>query len=233
MPQKRSRALLFFAPIFVLFTAPPAMAAPPVVEAAPEPSAPSSEPAEPSPRPPTLYLLADASFARVDTGAPFVDKSDAGHRMSAALGVGAGVRIAAWTLGVRARVSPFGAFTLLETNAEAGFHLPFGHWDPYVSLHAGYARAFMTEAIPFAIPDGSQGYRAYTGTPPSPDGPDLGGALGIDYFLTERFSLGAEASLDALFISTNGPVIDGFRGPPGSVGSAFLAGAHAGLHFEL
>ena len=70
-------------------------------------------------------------------------------------------------------------------------------------------------------------------TPPSPDGLDLGGSLGIDYMVSEHFSLGSEVSLDALFISMNGTVIDGVRGPAGSAGSALLLGVHAALHFGL
>ncbi len=77
-----------------------------------------------------------------------------------ALGLGAGLRFLTFTLGVRGRVAPLAAYTLIEANGEAGFHLPLGAWDPYINIHGGYAQAAMNSQPLATLTSG--------GTPSSP-----------------------------------------------------------------
>jgi hypothetical protein len=169
-----------------------------------------------------VYVNAEVGGAYVNVGDKFTNQSSQG---GVAFGLGAGLRFLTFTLGVRGRVAPLSAYTLIEANAEAGFHLPLGAWDPYVDIHGGYVQAAMnSETIVGGV--------SYT--PPSPSGGDLGGGLGTDYYLSALFSLGIDASLDALFLSTSSRTVGIFTQPAASnTGVAFLGSAHAGLHFDL
>lgn len=148
-----------------------------------------------------VYVNAEVGGGYVSPGDKVASSSSQGGLV---LGLGAGLRFLTWTLGIRGRVAPLSAYTLIEANAEAGFHLPVGAWDPYLNVHGGYARASMSG--------------------PSPSGGDLGGSVGADYYLSALFSLGVDATLDALFLSAGGQ---------SSTGVALLGSAHAGLHFDL
>jgi hypothetical protein len=94
--------------------------------------------------------------------------------------VGGGFRFLTWTLGARARLVPISSSTLWHVDGEAGFHLPLGAWDPYVSLNGGY--------VTFAGVNGGE----------------IGGAIGDDYYFTALLSLGLEVSGDALFLNGGG-----------------------------
>jgi hypothetical protein len=178
-----------------------------------------------------VYVTAEVGGAYGNVGDKFTNRASQG---GLALGLGAGLRFLTFTLGVRGRVAPLAAYTLIEANGEAGFHLPLGAWDPYINIHGGYAQAAMNSQPLATLTSGGTPSSSLAYTPPSPSGGDFGGALGTDYYFTALFSLGIDASLDALFLSANsttiGPVT--FGGGSGT-GVAFLASAHAGLHFDL
>jgi hypothetical protein len=136
------------------------------------------------------------------------------------LGLGAGLRILYWTFGLRARVIPSSQYTFLNANLEAGFHLPLGAWDPYVGIHGGYVEQFSPVRMSLAPITSTATSSPPTGAT-STSGGDLGGCIGVDYYLTTLFSVGLDVTLDGLF---------GDRSNPG----AFAMGsAHGGLHFEL
>jgi hypothetical protein len=133
----------------------------------------------------------------------------------AMLGLGAGVRLITITLGARVRMHPHSDFTLWQINAEAGWHIPLGSWDPYVSVHGGYVTA--------AVKDAPSDF-------PSPHGFNLGAAGGADYYLSPLFSVGLEVSATAMFLSRGSYSIV----PEASGTGAVLSGsALAGLHFDL
>ena len=173
-------------------------------------------------------------YVNVEVGAAYVDLGQKaaypGPGGGLALGLGAGLRFLTWTFGVRGRIAAVSGFSLYEANLEAGFHLPLGAWDPYVALHGGYA----TSSISAQSPSGIGAF-----TPPPVSGADLGGSLGADYYLSALFSLGVDATLDALFL--NAPDI--YAGntaqrillahAQSGTGIAALGSLHAGLHFDL
>jgi hypothetical protein len=104
-------------------------------------------------------------------------------------GVGLGARLLAFTLGARFRFGNFPDWQLWTLGAEAGMHIPLGRIEPYVSLGAGYASL--------------AGFKPAEVTPlqPSAHGLDLRGAVGLDFYLSNTFSIGANLSGDLLFLS--------------------------------
>lgn len=77
-------------------------------------------------------------------------------------------------------------------------------------------------------------------TPGSPSGGDLGGAIGADYYFTSLFSLGVDASLEALFLSSPATYDDSSVNAPvlkasgeSTTGVAFFGSLHLGFHFDL
>jgi hypothetical protein len=210
---------------------PPGWGAPPPTYVPPPPSATqqqlnASDNASSFRRFELVYLNAEVGGAYVNVGDKFTNRASQG---GVVLGLGAGLRFLTFTLGIRGRVAPLAAYTLIEANVEAGFHLPLGAWDPYINLHGGYAQAAMnSEQL------GSALGTTLSYTPPSPSGGDFGGALGTDYYFTALFSLGVDTTLDALFLSTGSQTVVGVTVQGTSnTGVAFLGSLHAGLHFDL
>ena len=75
-------------------------------------------------------------------------------------------------------------------------------------------------------------------TPPSPSGGDFGGSLGTDYYFSALFSLGLDATLDALILSTGATTLSSGAlsvqiAGQSNTGIAFIGSVHAGLHFNL
>ncbi len=110
-------------------------------------------------------------------------------------GVGAGIRLLIFTIGVRARLNELSAFNLWETNGEFGVHLPIKKWDPYLSLHGGYT--FVGTLSSSAL-DASLSSAA---TDISIHGADTGLSMGVDYYVIPYLSLGLDVTADALFLS--------------------------------
>jgi hypothetical protein len=178
-----------------------------------------------------VYLNAEVGGTYVNIGNQFTNQGGQG---GVALGVGAGLRFVYFTVGVRGRIAPLSAFTLYEGNLEVGVHIPQGAWDPYFNIHGGYAHASMnSEAYPII------GTIAVQVTPPSPSGGDIGASVGTDYYFSGLFSLGVDATLDALVLSTSATTIASSGNPPlqiqvqgqSNTGIAFIGSVHAGLHF--
>lgn len=139
-------------------------------------------------------------------------------------GAGAGLRLLFITAGVRFRYAPLPDLTLWTLGLEAGLHWQLGSLEPYVTLGAGYAQAGKLSG-----PDD-----------PTLRGVDARGSVGLDYYLTNMFSLGVNVGGDLLFLSRNGactqPLTDSGQVNPNcqdgsSTGGAVTATALAGLHF--
>jgi hypothetical protein len=106
-----------------------------------------------------------------------------------AYGAGIGMRLLAFTLGARFRFANFSDWQLWTLGAEGGMHIPLGRIEPYFTFGAGYASlgGFKPAAVsPFN---------------PSANGLDLRGAVGIDVYLSNTFSVGGNLSGDLLFLS--------------------------------
>ena len=172
-------------------------------------------------------------------GVPVAGEARRGHRRGPAFGLGAGVRFLTWTLGARVRYAPLSTASLWHIDGEVGFHVPFGAWDPYLSLHGGYATGSINEAVVPAAPVVTNESTSITATP-GLSGGEVGGAVGEDYYFSALVSLGLEISADALFLtrsaSTAASASNITMPAPTSasdVGFALNGSLHLGLHFDL
>jgi hypothetical protein len=131
--------------------------------------------------------------------------------------VGLGVRIVYFTVGARFRYAPLPDFRLWTIGAEGGLHIPLGSLEPYFTLGAHYVSVSPTEGTL-----------------------DIGGfdgrlGAGIDYYLTNMFSVGANLTGDLLVLMR--PKLDGveadsvYAADGSSIGGSVALAAMMGLHF--
>jgi hypothetical protein len=257
----RTLAWLVLAVPLTVFTLAPAARAqglqppPPMAPPAPGyPGWPSSGSSLPTSPPPTdesqdsglglewVYLNAEAGASYVDmqsfsaSSLALVKTSSGGP----SFGVGAGVRLLFFTLGVRARelsLSDIGSLWLL--NAEAAFHTRVWRIDPYFGLRGGYNFVGSLSSSSVQVASG--------GSPSdvSVHGFNVGPTFGIDFYLSKLISLGADFDAQFLFLQRPKPPLPfGLTEaaiPPAqrplydnsgsSVGFGFTAAAHLGVHF--
>ena len=109
-----------------------------------------------------------------------------------AVGGGLGVRLLAFTVGARFRYATFSDWALWTLGAEAGLHLPLGRLEPYFTLGGGYAALGSFDKS-------NSGF-----VPKSAHGLDVRGGAGVDYYLTNTFSVGGNLTGDVLFLSRKG-----------------------------
>ena len=100
-------------------------------------------------------------------------------------GVGAGVRLVFLTLGVRFRYAPLPDLKLWTLGLEGGIHAPFGALEPYGVVDLGYVSLN-------GFPGPSDGVKV------SGFDARLGG--GVDYYLTNLFSVGVNVSADLMLL---------------------------------
>jgi hypothetical protein len=165
-------------------------------------------------------------------------------------GVGAGIRLIFFTLGLRARdlsLSDIGNLWLL--NLEAAFHTRIWRIDPYFGLRGGYN---------FLGSLSSSSVQVATGGSPSDvsvHGFNVGPMFGVDFYLAKIVSIGADIDSQFLFLQRPKPPLpcpppatqtqcqDAFNmvatpqqktlynNSGSSVGFGFTAAAHLGIHF--
>ena len=143
-------------------------------------------------------------------------------------GGGVGARILNWTVGARFRMGAFSDWKLWTLTGEGQFRIPLGRLEPYVSAGAGYASlgSFATDAA-FASQASARGFIGRLG-------------VGIDYYLSNTFSVGGTLNGDLLVLSRAAVAgaADGstdaakFYAEDGSsVGAGATLAAVVGLHF--
>jgi hypothetical protein len=172
-------------------------------------------------------------------------KSSSGGAM---FGLGAGIRLLVFTIGARARLHELSVFNLWQVDGEAGVHIPLGHLDPYITLHAGYSfvgtfgsDAFGTPALP--------GNSAPAASPNvSVHGVNAGVSIGFDYYFNHFLSIGVDGTADALFLKRPPVALPAgltaadvmllpaqeqqlYNNSGDSVGFGLNASAHLGVHF--
>ena len=131
--------------------------------------------------------------------------------------VGAGLRIVYFTVGARFRYAPLPDFRLWTLGAEGGLHIPLGALEPYFTLGAHYLSAAPTTGT-LDI----KGFDARLGA-------------GLDYYLTNMFSVGANLTGDLLVLMR--PKLDGvpadsvYAADGSSIGGSVALAAMMGLHF--
>ncbi|HYJ08523.1 MAG TPA: hypothetical protein VEX18_05930 [Polyangiaceae bacterium] len=104
-------------------------------------------------------------------------------------GAGIGVRLLVFTVGARFRLGSFDQWQLWTLNAEGGLRIPIGSLEPYFTLGAGYASlgSFSTTA-PASSKADVKGFNARLG-------------FGLDYYLSNTFSVGGNLTGDLLVLS--------------------------------
>lgn len=144
-------------------------------------------------------------------------------------GAGAGVRILVFTVGARFRMASFSDWQLWTLGLEGGFHIPIGSLEPYFTLGAGYASlgSFSTSA-PASSKADVKGFNTRLGA-------------GLDYYLSNTFSLGANLTGDVYFLSrskvdgaaasTSGNEATVYAKDGSSIGAGLTLSAVVGLHF--
>lgn len=144
-------------------------------------------------------------------------------------GVGAGVRILVFTVGARFRLSPLSDWQLWTLDAEGGLRIPIGNLEPYFTVGAGYAAigSFSADA-PASSKADVKGVNARLGA-------------GIDYYLSNTFSVGANFTGDLLFLSrsavsgasasTSGDEAAVYAKDGSSIGLGTTLTAVVGMHF--
>ena len=152
-------------------------------------------------------------------------------------GAGAGLQLVFLTLGGRFRLGNFSAWQLWTLDAELGLHMPIGKLEPYLTFATGYASmgSFSGASSAFDYKNsglGAHGWNARMG-------------IGLDFYPTHFFSIGALLTGDVLYLKRSTHItIPGAQSDPtlakaqqvyandgSSVGGAATLTAVIGLHF--
>lgn len=141
-------------------------------------------------------------------------------------GGGLGVRLLYFTFGARFRYGALEDWNLWSLLGEAGFHVPFGNFEPYVKLGAGYVTLTSFDS---AWKQAAVGRGAL-----SVHGLDVRLATGFDYHLSSTFSVGPQLAADLLVLSRAGvdsAPTSAYATDGSSVGLALQGALVLGLHF--
>jgi hypothetical protein len=140
-------------------------------------------------------------------------------------GAGVGLRLLAFTVGARFRLGSFSDWQLWTLMAEGALHIPLGKLEPYFTLGLGYASlGSFSASSPSASEADARGFSGRLG-------------FGMDFYLSNTLSIGANLTGDALFLSR--AAVAGADGGEAAIyasdGSGIGAGASLtcvlGLHF--
>ena len=152
-------------------------------------------------------------------------------------GAGAGLQLVFLTLGGRFRLGNFSAWQLWTLDAELGLHMPLGKLEPYLSFAAGYASMGSFSGASSAFDYKNSGLGAH--------GWNTRMGIGLDFYPTHFFSIGALLTGDVLYLKRSTHItIPGAQSDPtlakaqqvyandgSSVGGAGTLTAVIGLHF--
>lgn len=186
-----------------------------------------------------VFVNADVGYQLLGletfSGDGIVDGSavDTAHH-GLALGGSLGVRVIAFSVGAHFRFANFERASFWTLYAEGGFRIPLGRLEPYFTFGGGYA---SLGGLDTGGALDSAGVRA---DDISVRGFGLRGSAGLDYFVGESVSVGANLSGDLLFLSR--PAVDGVQSSAAapaqvyaedgsSIGGATALMAVIGLHF--
>ncbi len=144
-------------------------------------------------------------------------------------GAGIGARILVFTVGARFRMGTFSDWKLWTLDAEGGFRIPIGKLEPYFTVAAGYASIGSLDSdAPASSKASIRGLNARLGA-------------GLDYYLSNTFSIGGNLSGDLLFLSrskvdgaetsTSGDEATVYAKDGSSIGAGTSLTAVVGLHF--
>jgi hypothetical protein len=141
-------------------------------------------------------------------------------------GGGLGARILNWTVGARFRMGAFSDWKLWTLTGEGQFRIPLGRLEPYITAGAGYASvgSFATDDA-FASQASARGFIGRLG-------------VGIDYYLSNTFSVGGTLNGDLLVLSraavagaADSTTAKLYAEDGSSIGAGATLAAVVGLHF--
>lgn len=142
-------------------------------------------------------------------------------------GGGLGVRLLYFTAGARIRGADVGVMNTWSVLGELGIKFPIGNLEPFALVDVGYAAVeglFAGEV--------SSGLRGVSGL-------STGLSLGADYYLSNNFSLGAEATGRLYFLGRpaqdpslfSGSMDPSYASGASSTGAGFALTARIGFHY--
>jgi len=190
-----------------------------------------------------VYIEPEVGFSHVGLSTFEVNETDltAGVVESSAsgplVGVGLGLRLVFVTIGARARAGFYSPWQFMSVGGELGFRIPIGSVEPHLSLGAGYAGLGSVRGTLEGVSDSI-----------SIRGPYARAGGGLDIFVTNVLSIGANVSWELLVLTRPGVSSDAVAQLRASgnaadaeaqalalegsgYGSAFAATGVIGLHF--
>ncbi len=123
------------------------------------------------------------------SNASLLPAGDSSQGGGAAFGGGAGIRLIYFTGGVAMRSAALGSFNLWSLVAELGLRVPLGMFEPYGTFSAGYIGVGDVETKTISKSIGGI------------HGMNLQLAAGLDFYLSDTFSIGTRWGGDLLFLS--------------------------------
>jgi hypothetical protein len=151
-------------------------------------------------------------------------------------GAGLGLRLVFITLGARFRLGQFTEWDIWTLNGELGIHIPLGAVEPYFTFGGGYASmgAFDSGNLGGSLRSEDVDIKGY----------DIRGGFGIDIYVSDVFSIGANLTGEMLVLTRPGvdpsrlqggagqaSADDVYKADGSSVGAAVALTGVAGLHF--
>jgi hypothetical protein len=111
-------------------------------------------------------------------------------------GAGLGVRLVFVTLGARFRLGSFADWQLWTLNGELGLRIPLGVIEPYFTLGGGYASigSFDSDNLGADLNDAGVDITGF----------DVRGGFGLDVYLSDLFSIGANLTGEVLVLTRPG-----------------------------
>jgi hypothetical protein len=110
-----------------------------------------------------------------------------------AFAVGAGLRLADFTLGLRVRGLELTDFNLWEIDGEVAFHIRMEHFDAHLGARGGYALTGTLSSDAVLSAGGSP-------SAASANGVNAGVILGFDHYFSRSLSVGVDGSPEFLFL---------------------------------
>jgi hypothetical protein len=113
------------------------------------------------------------------------------------LGAGVGLRLIFLTIGPRFRLGTFSSWQMWSANLEAGLHLPMGRVEPYFTVGGGYTSIGAFDAANTTVDLKGAGVNIR--------GWNARAGFGLDIYVTNVVTIGANLTGDALFLKRPKP----------------------------
>jgi hypothetical protein len=175
-----------------------------------------------------------ASLTAVSESGRLLPATDTNSAVGPYFSAAGGIRLLYLTVGPHFRFAHFTAWDLWTLNLDVGWHIPLGKLEPYAVLGGGFAKVGRSaDSMPIMRDVSVSGFNVRLGS-------------GLDYYLSNVFSVGASVQFDLLRLSRGAasPVerpddsdpravaaVGSFARDASSLGLVITAGLLAGLHF--